>query len=314
MGFDGLLGNEELKKRLSVSVREGKTSHCYIICGPEGSGKRTLASLLSQALQCEAQNAPCGVCNACRKVQNGIHPDVIVVDDPDKKSVQVEQSRQMQADAYIRPNEGKKKIYLIPRAQLMTDQAQNALLKLIEEPPHYAVFLLLTTNAEKLLTTVRSRSVELRMEPVPWQTAAAFLQQRRPQDSLQTLQAAYRRGGGFLGQVISCLQEEARSPQTQEFVRAFSENDRFALTKLLSSMEKLPRDQLFDCLSQWKALLTAALGVRAGVSDTPEAEQLGRSRTARELAAAAELVQKAMEHSAANIGAGHICGYLAVSL
>ena len=314
MGFDLLLGNEALKKRLSLSIGAGKPSHCYLICGPEGSGKRTLASLMAQALQCEGQNVPCGVCGACRKVHAGVHPDVIVVDDPDKKSVQVELSRQVQADAYIRPNEGKKKIYLIPRAQLMTNEAQNALLKLIEEPPHYAVFLFLTTNADKLLPTVRSRSVELRMEPVAWQEAAPWLQRQRPQDSVQTLQAAHRRCGGFLGQVLTCLREEAELPQTAEFARAFGENDRFAMTALLCSMEKLPRDRLIACFAQWKMLLTAALGVRAGISDTPEAEFLGCRRTARELAAAAELIQTAMEYCSANIGAGHICGYLAASL
>lgn len=314
MGFDGLIGNEALKKRLSVSLREGKTSHCYIICGPEGSGKHTLAQLLMQGLQCEGRNAPCGVCNACRKVQNGIHPDVIVVDDPEKKSVQVALSRQVQEDAYVRPNEGKKKIYLIPRAQLMTPEAQNALLKLIEEPPHYAVFLFLTTNAESLLTTVRSRSAELRMEPVPWQQAAPWLQQQCPGEPAQTLQAAHRRCGGFLGQTLAYLKAGAELPQTAEFVRAFGEKDRFAMTALLCSMEKLPRDQLMACFARWKMLLTSALGVRAGVSDTPEAEFLGRRRTARELAEAAALIQNAMEYCQANIGAGHICGKLAASL
>lgn len=314
MGFAGLLGNEDLKKRLSASIGAGKNSHCYLICGPEGSGKRTLASLIAQALQCEGSGAPCGVCNACRKVQKGIHPDVITVDDPEKKSVQVELSRQVQADAYVRPNEGKKKIYLIPRAQLMTNEAQNALLKLIEEPPHYAVFLFLTTNAEKLLPTVRSRSAELRMKPVSWQEAAPWLQSQRPADSVQTLQAAHRRCGGFLGQALTMLNAEAELPRTGAFVRAFAENDRYGLTALLCGMEKLPREQLTACFSQWKMLLTAALSVRAGIPDTPEAELLGRQRTARELAAAAELMQQALEYCSANIGAGHICGYLAASL
>lgn len=314
MGFDGLLGNEAMKKRLSASLHEGKTSHCYLICGPEGSGKHTLASLLAQGLQCEGSNVPCGVCNACRKVQNGIHPDVIIVDDPEKKSVQVELSRQVQADAYVRPNEGKKKIYLIPRAQLMTTEAQNALLKLIEEPPHYAVFLFLTTNVDALLPTVRSRSAELRMEPVPWQQAAQWLQGQCPEENVQTLQAAHRRCGGFLGQTLTYVKAGAELPQTAEFVRAFGEKDRFAITALLCSMEKLPRDRLMACFAQWKMLLTAALGVRAGVSDTPDAEFLGRRRTAQELAEAAALLQKAMEYCQANIGAGHICGDLAASL
>lgn len=314
MEFSGLLGNEALKKRLSASFRAGKHSHCYLICGPDGSGKKTLAAYMAQALQCEGEHVPCGRCNVCRKVQNGIHPDVITVDDPEKKTVPVELIRQLQADAFVRPNEGKRKIYLLPRAQDLSDSAQNALLKLIEEPPFYAVFLLLTTNAEKLLPTVRSRSVELRMEPVSWQEALPWLQSRRPGDRLQTLQAAHLRCGGFLGQTLEHLSSDAELPQTEKFVAAFAENDRFSLTHLLCGMEKLPRDQLLRCFTQWKQILTDALAVRAGLPGAPEAERLGRRRTAQELASAAETTQKAMELCTANIGAGHICGWLAVTL
>lgn len=314
MDFFGLLGNEELKKRLSASFRAGKHSHCYLICGPEGSGKKTLARAMAQALQCEQANAPCGRCNVCRKVAAGIHPDVITVDDTERKTISVELIRQLQADAFVHPNEGKQKIYLIPRAQDMTENAQNALLKLIEEPPSYAVFLLLSTNAGKLLSTVRSRSVELRMEPVPFSQARQWLKEQRSADTEQTLQAAHLRSGGFLGQTLAWLSSEGQLPQTAQFAGAFASRDRYAMTLLLSSMEKMPRDQLLRCFSQWKQLLTDALMVRAGMPGGQEALLLGKSRTAQEMAAAAELTQKAMEHCTANIGAGHICGWLAANL
>lgn len=310
----GLLGNEELKKRLAASFRAGKQSHCYLICGPEGSGKKTLAAYLTQALQCETPNGPCGQCNACRKVKGGNHPDVITVDDSEKKSVSVELVRQVQEDAFIRPNEGRKKIYLIPRAHLMTEQAQNALLKLIEEPPHYAVFLLLTTVAEKLLPTVRSRSVELRMEPVPWKDAAVWLQSMSGGCDEQTLRAAYLRCGGFLGQALQYLEGGSELPITEEFVRAYAENDRYGLTAVFCSMEKMPRDQVQKGLAQWKQLLTDALMVRSGLPGMPDAVRIGQRKTAAELAAAAAVLQTAMEYCAANIGTGHICGWLAARL
>lgn len=313
MEFSGLLGNEELKKRLCASFRAGRHSHCYLLCGPDGSGKKTLAAILAQALQCEAAVPPCGRCNICRKINEGIHPDVITVDDPEKKTVPVELVRQLQADAYVHPNEGKRKIYLIPRAQDLSDSAQNALLKLIEEPPAYAVFLLLTTNREKLLPTVRSRSVELRLEPVGWQQAQPWLQSRCGEE-VQTLQAAHLRCGGFLGQTLDYLKKDTHGGQTAQFVQAFSSGDRYLLTGLLCSMEKMSRDQLQGCFGQWKHLLADALMVRSGIPGTPEAECLGRSRTAQDLAAAAATIQKAMEHSNANVGTGHICGWLAATL
>lgn len=314
MEFGGLLGNAALKQRLSASFRTGRVSHCYLLCGPVGSGRKTLAALLSAALECQSGDPPCMRCAACRKAAAGIHPDIITVDEPEKKTVSVERIRQLQADAYIRPNEGQRKVYVIPRAQSLTDSAQNALLKLIEEPPSYAVFLLLSTNAAALLATVRSRCAELRLEPVPWADALPWLQRRFPQETRDRLQGAYIRAGGYLGQAEALLHGPLLLPQTVQFAQAYTQSDRCALIQLLCTMEKLPRDQLLEILQQWKSLLTDALSARAGIPGDPEATALGQRRTAAALAAAAGHVQQAMEYCAANIGTGHICGWLAVSL
>ena len=190
MPFDSLLGNGTLKQRLTASLSRDCSSHSYLISGPVGSGKHTLVNLLSAALQCTGETKPCCRCNQCRKVLEGIHPDVITVDDPEKTIVPVALIRRLQADAYIRPNEGQKKIYVIPRAQDMNESAQNALLKLIEEPPAYAVFLLIASNAAKLLPTVRSRCAELRLDPVPQAEALPWLSRRFPNQPRETLQAA----------------------------------------------------------------------------------------------------------------------------
>lgn len=314
MEFAGFLGNTDLKQRLSASFHAGKTSHCYLLSGPEGSGKRMLGRILSAALQCEAPDGPCGRCSACRKVQAGTHPDVITIDDPEKKTVPVDLIRQLQADAFIRPNEGRRKVYLIPRAQDMSDSAQNALLKLIEEPPSYAVFLLLTTNADRLLPTVRSRSAELRLEPVPKAQTLSWLRSQFPTEPEQSLQTAWLRSGGYLGQAQALLQGELLLPQATEFSRCFSAADRSGLVRLLYQMEKLPRDKLAQVLLQWKQLLTDGLQVRNGLPGMPEAAALGQKRTAADLAAAAATIQQAMDHCAANIGVGHICGWLAACL
>ena len=314
MEFVGFLGNTALKQRLSASFQAGKASHCYLLCGPEDSGKRTLAKILAAALQCEGHTVPCGRCGSCRKVFAGIHPDVIVIDDPEKKTVSVDLIRQLQADAYIRPNEGVKKIYLIPRSQDMTDNAQNALLKLIEEPPSYAVFLLLANNAEKLLPTVRSRAAELRLEPVPRNESLVWLQERFPQESRDSLLAACVRSGGYLGQAEALLQGAVQLPQTAQFAQCFAERDRYGMTLLLCALEKQPREKLLEIFLQWKQLIADALLVRSGIPGGPEAALLGRSRSAADLAAAARTIQTAMDHCSANVGAGHICGWLAVTL
>lgn len=314
MEFAGFWGNEDLKRRLSAAFRSGRTSHCYLLCGPAGSGKRTLAGILAAALECTEQNTPCGRCAQCHKVRSGSHPDVITVDDPEKKIVPVDLIRGIQADAYVRPNEGRHKVYVIPRAQAMNENAQNALLKLIEEPPPYAVFLLLTDNAEKLLPTVRSRCAELRLEPVPQPQAVRWLAQQCPGQSQETLAAAYVRSGGYLGQAKQLLEGELTLPQTVQFAGAFAGKDGFAMVQLLSSMERLPRERLLEIFLQWKQLLTEALTVRAGLPGGPQAAAMGRSRTAQSLSAAAETVQQAMDACTANVGSGHLCGWLAVML
>ena len=190
MGFDALLGNDRLKQNLTRSLAKGHVSHFYLISGPEGSGKHTLAKLLAAAILCQGEDKPCGRCTPCRKVMDGSHPDFITVDDPEKKTVTVDLIRQARADVYIQPNESEYKIYLFPRAQDMGLPGQNALLKILEEPPKYGVFLLLTDNPDKLLPTVRSRCTELNMQALPEDILRSHLRREFPQaqeEDMQTL-------------------------------------------------------------------------------------------------------------------------------
>ena len=184
MDFGAFLGNDALKRRLQESFRQGKTSHCYLLCGVEGSGQRTLALQMAAALECKDERNPgCGVCPACRKVLAKQHPDVITVDDTEHKNVAVDIVRQARSDVFIRPNEGRKKVYIIPRGQDLGAPSQNALLKILEEPPEYAVFLILTTSAERLLPTIRSRAVQLQLSPLSYEQAIPELKRRFPDKS-----------------------------------------------------------------------------------------------------------------------------------
>ena len=217
MDFTGFLGNDAIKRRLSGAFASGRVAHSYLLCGPAGSGKHTLARILCAAMECEKDGAavPCGVCPGCRKALAGIHPDVITVDDPDHKAMTVDPIRAARSDMFIRPNEGRRKIYVIPRGQDMNESAQNALLKILEEPPDYGAFLILSTNAERLLPTIRSRCAELQLGPVDEQTALPFLRQQAPDKPEQLLRAAYLRAGGFLGQALALLQGEDEFPTVQ---------------------------------------------------------------------------------------------------
>lgn len=128
-----------------------------------GENKRQLAEYFAKAAVCEGANPPCGVCIHCRKVAAGIHPDVKYLG-TDGESIKVDAVRQLRADAYLRPNEAERKVYVIEQAHSMNPSGQNALLKLLEEGPDYAVFLFLPDNPEQLLPTLRSRCETLRTD------------------------------------------------------------------------------------------------------------------------------------------------------
>ncbi len=316
MGFEALLGNARLRENLSRSISRGHISHCYLICGPQGSGKKTLARLLAAAILCQQQNKPCLSCNACRKVLSGNHPDLITVDDPEKKTVSVDLIRQARADIYVRPNEAERKIYMFPRAQDMGIPGQNALLKVLEEPPEYGVFLLLADNPAKLLPTVRSRCTELKLTALPEQLLRSTLQKEFPRADEETLGAALVRSGGYLGQAKALLSESsALAPQTASFADAFARRDSLALVQTLVPMEKWKREQLLEVLGQWQELLHSALLCRSGVQ-TPAApaRQIAAQRSSAELAAAIGHLQKAIAYTQGNVSVAAVCGYLAWAL
>ncbi|MBQ6431468.1 MAG: DNA polymerase III subunit [Oscillospiraceae bacterium] len=316
MDFDALLGNDALKQRLSVSLSRGQLSHCYLLSGPSGSGKHTLAKLLAAAMQCTSVRRPCGQCAQCRKALSGMHPDVITVDDPEKKTVPVKLVRDACADLYIRPNEGAKKVYLFPRAQDLNAQGQNALLKCIEEPPAYGVFLLLTEHAEQLLPTIRSRCVELRLSPLRDELLHKELSARFPDAQPDALRSAMLRSGGYLGQAVDLLNEGSELlPQTKAFSEAYCAGSAGALLRVLAPMERLKREQLRPILLQWAELLSSAAASRSGPPPIgAECSKITQSHTDAQLLRAVEAVQHAISLTDANVGTAHICGMLCVKL
>ena len=166
--FKDVVGHKDILKYISSAVENNRVSHAYILNGERGSGKKMLANLFAMTLLCETgDNEPCGKCHSCKQAESGNHPDIIRVTHEKPNSISVDDIRtQMNNTVDIKPYQGPYKVYIIPQADMMTPQAQNAILKTIEEPPSYAVFLLLTENAETLLPTINSRCVMLKLRNI----------------------------------------------------------------------------------------------------------------------------------------------------
>ena len=176
-GFRDIIGHEQIKEHLQNAITMDKISHAYIINGPDKSGKKMLAEAFAMALQCETGGTDgCMECHSCKQAMNHNQPDIIYVSHEKPNTISVDDIRsQVNNDIGIKPYSSKYKIYIVDEAEKMNVQAQNALLKTIEEPPAYAVILLLTTNADTFLPTILSRCVTLNIKVVPDEKINKFL-------------------------------------------------------------------------------------------------------------------------------------------
>ncbi len=325
MNLTRLAGNGPLKRQLELEAARHGLSHAYILSGPAGSGRRTLAGLLAAALVCEGGgDAPCLSCPHCRKVLAGIHPDVVRAG-ADGRDLTVAQVRALRADAYIRPNEAGRKVYILENAQTMNDSAQNAMLKLLEEGPGYAAFLLLTDNADALLPTVRSRCQVLSLTPVTRREALDWLAVRFPGRPVAELEAAADRSEGLLGRAVSLLEGQAAGDAraldaAAELVRRLAGGDELALAEHCAALEKWERDDLRAVLDEGVLLLRDALACAAGAlcegdpARRQTAEEAARALSPRALMRAVGVLERLRDAAGYNVGTGHLAGWLCAAL
>ncbi len=175
--FTDIIGQEQLKEHLQNAISMKKVSHAYIINGERSSGKEFIAKVFAKTLQCEKGGIEaCDECHSCKQAQSGNQPDIIYISHEKPNTISVEDIRtQINNDIVIKPYSSPRKVYIMNEGEKMTPQAQNALLKTLEEPPEYAVILILTTNVDALLPTVLSRCVVLNMKPVQDKKVKEFL-------------------------------------------------------------------------------------------------------------------------------------------
>jgi DNA polymerase-3 subunit delta' len=178
LNFKSVVGHEQIIEHMSAALKNKKVSHAYIFEGPNGSGKNLLAKVFATALECEAgYGDACGMCRSCHQMDTGNQPDVRWITHEKTSAISVDDVRtQINADMAIKPYSSRYKIYIVDEAEKLNEQAQNALLKTIEEPPEYGIIMLLTNNMEALLPTILSRCISFHLKPVDNYKIVDFLE------------------------------------------------------------------------------------------------------------------------------------------
>ena len=255
--FQDVIGQEQLKEHLQNAIRTGKISHAYIINGERFAGKEFIAKIFAAALQCEKGGLePCGECHSCKQAMSNNHPDIIRVTHEKPGSIGVDDIRsQINGDIAIKPYSSPHKIYIMNEAEKMTPGAQNALLKTLEEPPEYAIIILLTTNVNSLLQTILSRCMVLNMKPVADEQVKKYLmEEMHVPDYRAEVCVAFARGNIGRARQLAVsedfekVKEEALS--LVKYVHEMDASEMSAAVKKVSEY-KMDVDDYLDILSIW---------------------------------------------------------------
>lgn len=305
----GVIGQRAMLDRLGARASRGDVAHAYGLFGPRSIGKRTVAIRLAQTLNCldpERPSGGCGKCLNCVKIERGVHPDVLLVerDVATKTKIEIDQVRAMQQDLALRPLEGRARVVVIDDAADMSDFAQDALLKTLEEPPKHAVLLLVTLSPESLFETIRSRMQPLQFRSVAASEIAAGLRERGIKDPDGVAAAA----AGHPGMAIRLAADEGgertmRRAMEKEFFELVGSRltDRFEwAVKLADESDPRKRSEAIETrFDHWIELLRDAAVSARGLAGTPlrpdraaETGRIAAKAGARDLVDAGLLLQK----------------------
>jgi len=259
--FDRLIGNELIKSQISEMVAGNRLPHAMILEGEDGLGKHTLAAIISAAAICEQSNAPCGKCRVCDLVARYVHPDVCLYS-PQKSTFKVDTVRTIRNDAYVMPLEAKRRVFILEHTELMNKEAENALLKVLEEPPGTAIFILLTQSSSQLLPTIRSRCITFSLQQPTFEQATEYIKANTDFESGDIEKTAHECDNN-IGRSLDIL-NNGKALQIQNAWELFQavavgkkldalkicckvENDRLAIDSLLSEFRRLLTDEFKKC-------------------------------------------------------------------
>ena len=298
MLLSAFAGNNEVKYELAEAMSRRSLPHAVIIEGDRGCGKKTLAKILASYAVCSADGErPCGVCPNCIKAGKDIHPDIVTLDGTRSGELNIESIRNVRTAAYIKPNEAANKVYMLFNCEKMLIPAQNAFLKVLEEPPENVMFILTAASSSVLLQTVRSRSRILTLYPPLPEEAVSVLKGQFPDKDEQEIAEAANNAGGNIGAAAELLlsggEEERRL--AEELFRAIFNSSEYPLLLLTNGLAK---DRTFAVTVLDRLCELTADCVRAAVgakSASDKARELADRLSARRLTVLQRNVQYARD-------------------
>ncbi|MGN1122786.1 MAG: ATP-binding protein [Eubacterium sp.] len=251
MDFKGFIGNSRVTDSLGALIDSHRFPHAVVIEGEQGLGKKTLARCIAKALVCRGDNKPCGECSQCRKAEEGIHPDIFEYSSAQTaNSFHISTVREIINDAYMQPNEAEYKVYILANAHFMNTAAQNAILKILEEPPSYAVFLLTADSKSMLLDTVLSRSVVVALEGVDANEGAKYICESLDSVDFEAAKKTIQTFNGNIGKSIDSLKDTKTAELVdacREICRALVDDSEYALLKACAIFQKDRQSIVFAC-------------------------------------------------------------------
>lgn len=245
MNFNDFIGNHEVKKQLQTLFEQNKVFHAILLEGEKGLGKKTLANIIAQTAVCSHPEAglACEICSNCKKVQKGIHPDVIY---PEKTGVlqgySIATVRKIRADAYIAANEARRKVYIFSEVDNMGIPAQNALLKVLEEPPENVIFILTCTNSANVLPTIRSRTQQMALKSTSQQELHKYLLKKFPNEKLDEIWQISKGNIGIALDLITLLDWNKTVDITKKIALSLVSSSEFELLTLLAQVSNNKKD------------------------------------------------------------------------
>ena len=236
-----LVGNERLQSAVESFIEAGRIPHALLIEGESGVGRHTLTAFITQAAVCKGENAPCNKCDSCHLAKVGSHPDIVITSPENgKKNISVEQIRTLRQQAFVKAHIADKRVFIIDRAETMNEQSQNALLKVLEEPPVGVIFILISVSRTALLDTIVSRCFTL-TPTIPERVQALEYLRDTGRGSDQDINKALDDSNGRIGRAIELLENavsDKAAATAVEFLKLLDEGNEWEMLKLLAPFEK----------------------------------------------------------------------------